>query len=183
VTLAAHHVTFEVWSFLALILDSVAIAAQTLVGEALGQGNQNWAHRLAWRTVGWSVLVGAGTGLALFVVRSPLAQLFGDDPDVISLTTRLLIAAALLQPLAGAAFGLDGVFIGASDLGFIATAMVGAAACFVGACGLIAATGAGPEWLWAAIGAFLVARVLPLLVRMRGRAWMAQSAPAAPHSA
>ena len=39
---AAHQVVLQLWSFLALVLDSLAIAAQSLVGAALGAGS--------WRT-------------------------------------------------------------------------------------------------------------------------------------
>lgn len=35
---AAHQVVLQLWSFLALVLDSLAIAAQSLVGAALGAG-------------------------------------------------------------------------------------------------------------------------------------------------
>ena len=40
---AAHQVVLQLWNFLALVLDSLAIAAQSLVGAALGAGR-------AWRT-------------------------------------------------------------------------------------------------------------------------------------
>ncbi|MDT5086013.1 MAG: hypothetical protein QOJ61_3056, partial [Mycobacterium sp.] len=36
---AAHQVVLQLWSFLALVLDSLAIAAQALVGAALGAGD------------------------------------------------------------------------------------------------------------------------------------------------
>ena len=36
--LAAHQVVLQLWKFLALVLDSLAIAAQALVGAALGAG-------------------------------------------------------------------------------------------------------------------------------------------------
>ncbi|MGV7875635.1 MATE family efflux transporter, partial [Mycobacterium kansasii] len=36
--LAAHQIVLQLWTFLALVLDSLAIAAQSLVGAALGAG-------------------------------------------------------------------------------------------------------------------------------------------------
>lgn len=38
-TITAHQVVLLLWNFLALVLDSLAIAAQALVGAALGAGN------------------------------------------------------------------------------------------------------------------------------------------------
>jgi Na+-driven multidrug efflux pump len=38
-TAGAHQVGLQLWSFLALVLDSLAIAAQSLVGAALGSGD------------------------------------------------------------------------------------------------------------------------------------------------
>jgi len=47
--LAAHQVVLQLWSFLALVLDSLAIAAQSLVGAALGGGDPSHARRVAIR--------------------------------------------------------------------------------------------------------------------------------------
>ena len=41
---AAHQVVLQLWSFLALVLDSLAIAAQSLVGAALGAGDPGRAR-------------------------------------------------------------------------------------------------------------------------------------------
>ena len=46
---AAHQVVLQLWSFLALVLDSFAIAAQSLVGAALGAGELAHAKSVAWR--------------------------------------------------------------------------------------------------------------------------------------
>ena len=45
---AAHQVVLQLWSFLALVLDSLAIAAQSLVGAALGAGDPGRARSVAW---------------------------------------------------------------------------------------------------------------------------------------
>lgn len=54
--LAAHQVVLQMWTFLALVLDSLAIAAQSLVGAALGAGEPTHAKRMAWRVTGYSAL-------------------------------------------------------------------------------------------------------------------------------
>ena len=39
VEVAAHAIAFELWNFLALALDAIAIAAQAIVGKELGAGD------------------------------------------------------------------------------------------------------------------------------------------------
>ena len=38
-SLAAHQIAFQLWVFLALVLDAVAIAGQVIVGRSLGAGH------------------------------------------------------------------------------------------------------------------------------------------------
>ncbi|MDT5222145.1 MAG: hypothetical protein QOF15_4250, partial [Mycobacterium sp.] len=45
--LAAHQVVLQLWTFLALMLDSLAVAAQALVGAALGAGDATHAKSVA----------------------------------------------------------------------------------------------------------------------------------------
>src|SRR5690606_17227541 len=46
---AGHQVVLQLWNFVTLTLDSLAIAAQALVGAALGAADRRGASRLAWR--------------------------------------------------------------------------------------------------------------------------------------
>ncbi|TWH73840.1 putative MATE family efflux protein [Modestobacter roseus] len=51
--LGAHQIALQLWLFLALVLDAYAIAAQTLVGQALGGARPGDARRTAARVVRW----------------------------------------------------------------------------------------------------------------------------------
>jgi MATE family, multidrug efflux pump len=55
--LAAHQIGLQLWEFVALLLDSFAIAAQSLVGAALGGGDVGSARRTAWRVAAGRRLV------------------------------------------------------------------------------------------------------------------------------
>jgi hypothetical protein len=57
--------------------------------------------------------------------------------------------------------------------------MVAAAAVFAVAGTLVLVSGAGLGWLWMAIGAFMAARLVPLLIRWRGTAWAVEGATTA----
>lgn len=169
--LAAHQIAFEVWSFLALALDAVAIAAQAIVGRLLGAGDAREARAASVRMLDWGVTAGVVTGLAVLALHSVLPRIFTDDPAVIALGSFLFVWVAVLQPLNGVVFTLDGVLIGAGDMRYLAFAMVVSAAIFLPAAGAVLATGAGIGWLWAALALFMVSRAVTLAIRFRGPKW------------
>jgi putative MATE family efflux protein len=176
--LAAHQVAFELWSALALALDAVAIAGQAITGRLLGAGDAGAARAAGRRMLELGLLTGAAAGLLVLTGRSFVGDLFSDDPEVVALTGFVLWFVAGLQPLNGLAFVLDGLLIGAGDLAYLARAMVFAAAVFVAAAGGVLALDLGLGWLWVAIGLFMAARAVPLLVRWRSGAWAVTGARA-----
>jgi len=174
--LAAHQVVSSTWSLLALTLDALAIAAQTVTGRALGAGDVDGARAATARTVRWGALTGAATGVLLLAAAPVLPALFSDDRGVRTAITAALVVAALAQPLAGVVFVLDGVLIGAGDGRYLALASVVTLAAYLplalvvhrwapgGTTGLVL--------LWCAFtGGFMGARALTLGLRARTGAW------------
>ncbi len=172
VELAAHQIAFELWSFLALALDAIAIAGQAMVGRALGAGDAPSARGASRRMIEWGVVFGVAVGTAVLAGRTSLPHLFTDDPAVVSLTTFVLVWVAVLQPVNAVAFVLDGILIGAGDMRFLAWAMAGAAAVFIPAAVAVAVVGAGIGWLWASLGLLMATRVAVLGARFAGDRWM-----------
>lgn len=169
---AAHQVAFHLWMTLALTMDGLAIAAQAMVGTALGAGDGDGARRIGRRTIVWSVGVGITLGLALLFARDSVSGLFSNDPAVVGLAGFLLLHVGLMAPLSGVAFALDGILIGAGDQRFMARAMTASAlvATAVMAAGRLADLGIG--WLWAAIWVFVAGRSVILGARFRGNHWV-----------
>jgi putative MATE family efflux protein len=172
IELAAHEIAFQVLFLLALGLDAIAIAGQSLVGRLLGGGDARDAKGAADRMILWAVVFGTLAGLVLLALSPALPRLFSGDAAVRDLTAFLLVHTALLQPLAGAVFALDGILIGAGDQRFLAIAMLGAAALFVPAVVLVRAVDAGIGWIWFAIEILMVARFAPLVLRYRSERWL-----------
>lgn len=54
-SIGAHQFAFELFIFLSLVLDGVAIAGQVIVGRMLGAGEADDAHAAAVRMITWSV--------------------------------------------------------------------------------------------------------------------------------
>jgi putative MATE family efflux protein len=172
VEVAAHQVAFEIWSFLALGLDAIAIAGQAMVGRALGAGDGGAARAAGRRMIEWGVALGATAAGAVLALRTVLPHLFSGDAAVVGLAAFLLVWVAVLQPINAVAFVLDGILIGAGDMRFLAWAMAGAAAVFVPAAVTVAALGAGIGWLWAAIALLMAVRAGTLLARFAGDRWI-----------
>ena len=123
-SLGAWQITMQLFLFLSLVLDSVAIAAQALVGKHLGAGTPTEARAVSARLMQWGLLVGLATGLVLYVGRNALASLFSNDESVVESAAWLLAWLAAVQPLSALAFTLDGILIGASDTRFLAQSMI-----------------------------------------------------------
>src|SRR4029453_6050794 len=110
--------------FLALVLDSIAIAGQIIVGRELGAGRSDEAYAASVRMVQLSVALGGVFALGLLALVDVLPRVFTSDPAVLEQCRDLWPIFALMQPLNGAVFAFDGILIGASDGPFIAASMV-----------------------------------------------------------
>ncbi len=193
-SVATHQLALTLWTFLAFVLDAIAIAAQAIVGRTLGAGSAEEADAVTRRMVRWGLVCGAVTGLGLAASAPLLGALFTDDPLVRDQLWPVLLVAAVFQPVAGVVFVLDGVLIGAGDGRYLARGGVVVLAGFAPLVWLALATApdpggaaaAGPATdgsgaalvrLWVVFGvAFIGARAVVLVRRARGRAWMVTGA-------
>ena len=178
--LAAYQVAFTTWTLLALVLDAVAIAAQALVGRALGAAAVDEARSITRRMVWWGVVAGAGLAVLVAAAAPLYARVFTTDPEVRRLLIAALLVVAFMQPVAGWVFVLDGVLIGAGDGRYLALASVISVAIFLPAAYAVTVVDlselAGQLALWASIGVWMLARLATLAVRVRSRAWLVTGA-------
>lgn len=118
--LATWHVAFTVFGLLALALDSLAIAAQTLVGHRLGAKKYDEARHLVRLLTRWGLVAGVGVGAFLALMSPVLALIVTSDEVVRTALIPVLIVLALALPLGGPVFVLDGVLMGAGDVVYLA---------------------------------------------------------------
>jgi putative MATE family efflux protein len=168
---AAHQVAFTVWITLALALDAVAIAGQALVGRYLGAGDVPRARAATRRMVELSVMTGFVLGVTLLATRTLIAPLFSSDPEVQNLLASALLVAALVQPLGGWVFALDGVLMGAGDVKYLALAQAATVAVFLPLAWVVVELDLGLSGLWWAIAVWVLARLVVMAWRERGDAW------------
>jgi putative MATE family efflux protein len=177
---AAHQVAFTIWATLAFALDAIAIAGQAITGRLLGAGEAAAARAATQRMMWWGVVGGVVLGVGLIVARPLVVPLFSPDAQVQDLLAAVLLVAALHQPVSGIVFVLDGVLIGAGDGRYLAWAGVVNLACFVPMALAVPWFGGGIVALWWAFTGFMVIRMITLLWRERGDAWLVLgSSPAA----
>jgi MATE family, multidrug efflux pump len=109
------------------------------------------------------------------VVLAPLAHAiprgFTSDPAVLSQAAKLWPLFALMQPLAGAVFALDGILIGAGDTAYLMWSMLAASAVYIAIAALSLALDWGIVGVWAGLDALIAARLVLLGVRFVGRRW------------
>jgi putative MATE family efflux protein len=157
---AAHQVVLQLWSFLALVLDSLAIAAQSLVGAALGAGDFVHAKAVAWRVTIFSTVAAALLAAVFAVGASVLPTLFTDDRsvlDAIGVPWWFLVAQL---PIAGIVFALDGVLLGSGDARFMRNATLASALLgFLPLIWLSLVFGWGLLGIWSGLTTFMVLRL------------------------
>lgn len=170
--LGAHTIAANLWNFLAMALDALAIAAQTLIGHALGSGDAARSRYLLKRLTRWGVGYGVVTGGLLLAVVPLALPLLTPDAHVREELSAVIVVMALFQPLAGAVFVLDGVLIGAGDFRYLAWAGLACTAVFVVFALPVSWVPLSLVDLWWAIGIFMIARLVALGLRARGSAWL-----------
>lgn len=171
VTAAAHQVLWQVWIMISFLMDGFAIAAQAMIGTALGAGRRDEARATARALLTWGVVGGTAVALILLPLGGVIPRLLTDEPAVLAAAATAWWLVAGANILNGSVFVLDGVFIGAGDFGYLRTwTIVAAATAGIGA-QLVASSGGGVLGLFAALQAMMLVRLLSLAWRLRTDAW------------
>jgi len=161
----------QIFLLSAMLADSLAIAAQAMVGETAGQGEIGSLHDLSKRLARWGVV--AGLILAMFVAvgRYGLA-LLASAPEVADLTIEAGGIAAAIEPVAALVFVADGIFLGLLAFGMM---VISTGTGAVAAIGLMVLTPMGDSLpgVWWALGVMMMVRGLVFVLTYRRSAEIA----------
>ena len=172
VSVAAHQVGSQLWLLLALVVDSLAVAAQAMVARYRGGGDPLASRAASDRLLLWGL--GTGTVLAgLFALLAPvLPRLFTNDAEVLEAVDSIFPFIVAMQPLNAVVFVWDGIFLGLEQFRFVAVQMVlsGLAATIVLL--MVMPLDLGLQGVWWAIVTLMLVRALSLAWRywVSGRA-------------
>jgi putative MATE family efflux protein len=186
-SLAAHQILLQVWNFLTLVLDSVAVAAQALVGAALGSGSASAARRVGRTVLRFSVGAGAVLAVAVAVGGAVLPGAFTSDAAVLAAMGApgglppwgpwWILAVMVLA--GGVVFALDGVLLGAGDVAYLRTAtIVSVVLGFIPGVWLAWFADLGLTGVWYGLLAFIGVRLVAVVWRFRSGRWVRTGAVA-----
>ena len=122
--LAAHQIGLQLWELVALLLDSFAIAAMSLIGASLGGGDVVGARRTAWTSTRYGLVAGAVFAVLVGAGWWLIPQAFTSSRDVQHQAHLLWPWLVAMMPVGGVLFALDGVLLGAGDNAYIRTVTV-----------------------------------------------------------
>jgi putative MATE family efflux protein len=175
--LGAHQIAFQLFVFLALVLDALAIAAQVLVGRMLGAGDAAGARAAATRMIAWAVALGAAFGVVLLALGDFVPRLFTGDDAVVAQAHEIWWLFAAMMPANGAVFALDGILIGAGDTRFLMWGMLSAAAVYVPVALLALHHDWGIVGVWCGLAGLIAVRLVTCGARFAGERWALTGAP------
>ncbi|MBU2662250.1 MATE family efflux transporter [Actinoplanes bogorensis] len=171
-SVGAHQIALQLWFFSALALDAVAIAAQSLVGAALGSGSAADAQAVARKvTIAGGI---AGVIFALFVLvgSGSIAGWFTPDAGVYAQAAIIWPWFIGLLPFAGVVYALDGVLIGAGDIRFLRNITLAAALLgFLPAIWVAYFFDLGLGGIWAGLALLILIRFVTTVWRWRSGRW------------
>jgi putative MATE family efflux protein len=158
VPVAAHQVAMQVWLFLALVVDALAIAGQAMVGRYLGSDRVGDAAASSRRLLVLGLGAGVVLALLLAAARPFLPGWFTDDPAVVAAVGAVYWFVVLMQPLNALVFVWDGIVIGAAGFSYLAAAMVGSGLVAVTVLAAVDPLGWGLSGVWWGMTALMLAR-------------------------
>lgn len=162
---AAHQVAAQLWMFMALVVDALAVAAQALVAGYLGAAKPRTARRVSDRLLFFGLLVGLLLAGGFALLSAFLPKLFTDDVEVIALVMSVFPFVIAMQPINALVFVWDGIFMGHEDFGYLAKAMVISAVAGMGVLLLVIPMGWGLAGVWWGIVTLMSVRLATLAWR------------------
>ncbi len=168
----AHQIAVQLWFFSALVLDALAIAAQSLVGAALGAGDSASARDIARRVTIAGGLAGTAFAVLVWAGAGTVPDWFTGDREVHVQVAIIWPWFVGLLPFAGVVFALDGVLIGAGDVRYLRDITLGSALLgFLPAIWVAYALDLGLAGIWAGLALLILIRFVAMVWRWRSGRW------------
>ncbi|WP_342078571.1 MATE family efflux transporter [Yoonia sp. SS1-5] len=114
VQLAANHILLQFLSVTAYAMDGFAVAAEALVGNAMGAKSVRALRRASVLTSFWGAVIGVVLALCFALFGPTIVALMAKNPDV-QQAAGVYLPYMVAAPIVGvAAWMFDGIFIGAT---------------------------------------------------------------------
>ena len=176
--LGAHQIVWQIWVFTSLLLDSVAVAAQSLVGESLGAHRTTETEQLGKHIVASGTIIAVVIAIIYAALYNVIPRIFTSDSAVLNCVGIPWWFMVCLLPVAGAVFSCDGVLLGAGDAAFLRNVTAGAAfCCYLPMIWLSYSFHWGLAGLWGGFVLFIMVRAVAGLIRQWRGKWIIYGTP------
>jgi Na+-driven multidrug efflux pump len=108
----------------------------------------------------------------LLAGMAAIPRVLTDDQSVIAMARTAWIFVAVMQPLNGAVFSLEGIMMGAEDFRFLRNWTLLAAISAAVTSAVVVWGGFGVLGLWVAMEVLMLLRFVPTWLRLRGDKWL-----------
>ncbi|WP_225413508.1 MATE family efflux transporter [Stigmatella hybrida] len=175
--LASRQYALSISQYIFLCCLSIGFGTAILVGRKVGANDTEGAYRQVLAGLKWSVAFSLGMDVAAILLREPIVGLFTDDPEILQLTTRILVLSLLLESGRSINLILVHALRAAGDSSFIAYMGFVSMACMSLSLGyfLVFRMNLGLAGVWLAMAADEWLRGTLFWFRWRSRAWARQS--------
>ncbi|WP_058909903.1 MdtK family multidrug efflux MATE transporter [Entomohabitans teleogrylli] len=173
VDVAGHQIALNFSSLMFVLPMSLSAAVTIRVGFRLGEGSTLNAQTSAWTGLGVGVSMACLTALFTILFREPIALLYNDNPEVITLATQLMLLAAVYQISDSIQVIGSGILRGYKDtrsiffITFIAYWILGLPSGYVLALTDLVAPRMGPAGFWIGFIIGLTSAAILMMARMR----------------
>ena len=158
--IAAHQVAVQLWFALALLLDALAVAGQSLVANHLGAGRPDTAREVGDRLLFLGAVAGLGLAGGLGLLSPLVPRVFTAGPEVEAALRSVLPVVIVLQPLNALVFVWDGLLLALRAFRYVALAMVLSAAPAVALLLSVQPLDLGLRGVWAALALLIALRAV-----------------------
>lgn len=161
--LAANAILMQFVTFSAFFLDGFALAAETMVGNAVGAGARSKLNAAIKHTTELGLVTSTLLSLGFYVSATPVIALLTNVVEVRNVANEYLMWAVLAPVISVWCYLLDGIFIGATRTVEMRNAMIISLVAFLIAWYFLQSH-YGNHGLWAALMIYFVARAASLYV-------------------
>jgi putative MATE family efflux protein len=171
--LASTQIAFNIMGITFMPGMAFAIAATTLVGQALGASKPELAERYGWQVRKFGMWITGGLGVGLFLFAPYIMLLYTNDPEITSYGVIALRIMGLIQTSQATQFILSGALRGAGDTRFpLVTALISVWGVRVGLCFLfVYGFRLGVAGLWIAAASDQFTRSILIFQRYKRGKW------------
>ena len=115
VSLGAHQIALNIAALAFMVPLGLSSAAAVRVGHAIGAGDRRRAIQAGWTAFAVGAAITGTVGLSFIVAPMPMLRAFTSDPQLLSISVRLLAIAAIFQLFDGTQAVATGVLRGVGD--------------------------------------------------------------------